>query len=185
MSTSIRKTVMVAIKSIESDRMGQLVIAAQSNEYNATGNYVMNAQQEQFLLQRVGIPSRLALKHIVALSNGTCKLQFVAQFNEGGKAWDNGKEGANRKEGIYKKDWTQFSGFTIELGFASKQMIAELAFKHALEHSQVFAAPVAAISNNGGGNQPDAPKDAPVDTANDGPKDDAPGANPTPEVPAV
>lgn len=157
MSTSVKRNLSVAIKSIEQDRMGQLVVVAQPNEFNPTGNYVMNSAQERFLLDRVGIPSRLALKHIVSMSNGTSKLAYTAQFNKAGGEFTR-KDGTT---GTYTKDWTQFSGFGVELGFASKALVAELSFKHALEHANVFAQAPAVAANNGSGNQTPDPKDTP------------------------
>lgn len=142
MKTATKKVITLSIKEIGADRYNQLVISAQPNEHNATGNYVMNAQQEAFLLQRAGVPNRLALKHLVALSNGSCKLSYTAQFCKAGEAWDNNKEGAAHKSGTYTKDWTQFGAYNVELGFAALQLVSEWSFKMGGVAAPVIAAPV-------------------------------------------
>lgn len=125
MSTSKTKTVSVSIKDIQFNRTGELVIIGLPNEFNEKGSYVMNAAQEQRLLQRVGLQSAVALKHLISLSNGTSKLSYVASYNKAGEAWDNGKEGTARKSSTFEKDWIGFNNHEIELGFAAKMKIAD------------------------------------------------------------
>lgn len=143
MSTSKQVTKTIAVREISQDRYNQLVIVAQPNEYNATGNYVMNAQQEAFLLQKAGIPNRLGLKHLVAMSNNSTKLEFTAQFNKKGETWESKDK---TRTGTYEKDWTQFSNFQIKLGFAAQAILADLALQGKLASVQspaTSSAPVA------------------------------------------
>lgn len=134
------KTIAIAIKSIEFTNAGELVLVAQPNELNPKGSYVMNAAQEQRLLKRVGIPDAIALKHLIALSNGTSKLSMDVTVMKAGEAWDNGKGGASRKSGIVGeknggKDWTRIENHEITLGFAAQMKVAEIALQSAFSNS--------------------------------------------------
>lgn len=130
------KKVAIAIKSIEFTKNGELVIVAQPNELNPKGSYVMNVAQEQRLLQRCGVPTVDALKHLIALSNGTSKLTYDHTFMKAGEAWDNGKTGADRRSGIVGeksdgKDWNQTNNHEITLGFAAQMKVTEIALNAA------------------------------------------------------
>lgn len=133
MNTSKTQAVVIGIKSVEFDNNGQLVLVGQPNDFNPKGSYVMNAAQEQRLLKRCGLVSANTLKDLVAVSNGTSKLSYVASFNKAGEAWDNGKEGAARKSGTYTKDWTGFSNHEIDLGFIAKQKMADAALQFEMQ----------------------------------------------------
>lgn len=124
-----QKEVTLKIKSIENDRNGRLVIVTESHpEYNAKGAFVMKTEaQEQRILNRVGINSVFALKHIIEMSNGTSKLSFLAEPYKAGDVWDNGLEGAARKSGIHEKDGVRINNESIELGMLAKLKLGEAA----------------------------------------------------------
>lgn len=123
------KTIIANVKSIETDRYGDLIVVCNPTEANPKGSFRLNAVREQRLLQRVGIPNRLVLKHVVALSNGTTKMQFTAIQRKAGDVWTNGREGKDLKTGSYTKDFVETNDYELQLGFLAKQKIAEVALQ--------------------------------------------------------
>lgn len=136
------KTIIANVKSIETDRFGDLIVVCNPTEANPKGSFRLNAIREQRLLQRVGIPNRLVLKHVVALSNGTTKLQFTAIQRKAGDVWTNGREGKDLKTGSYTKDFVETNDYELQLGFIAKQKIAEVALQ-TMFSSQFEARPAA------------------------------------------
>ena len=135
------ETVVVRIKSIEFDNLGQMVIVAQPNEHNPKGTYVINAAMERRLLQRCNVPDAALLKDLVDLSNGSATLNYTAKKCVAGEAWTNERNGTS---GVYTKDWTQFSNHEVNLSFAAKMKLTELR----AQFSFANAAPRTAVTVN-------------------------------------
>lgn len=134
---------LLAIKSIESNNQGELIIIAQPHALQPTGVFKVHPVQEQRLLRRLGLTNRAQLKHLVAMTNGTSKMAVTLVECKAGDVWEQtNKLGEVVKTGTYEKDWTRADINELELGFAAKQMIAAEAVKSIFADMSNYGAPV-------------------------------------------
>ena len=130
------KTLSFPINDVQLTAEGNLVIITTPSKDNAKGVFVMNAAQTARICQRIGIPSALAVKHIISLSNGTSKLTIQSEDVKAGEAWINPKTG---ETGTYTKDWTKLSNHEVKLGLSAQMKVAEFALQAAFANPMAFA----------------------------------------------
>lgn len=129
------KTVNQSIIDVQLTNEGNLVLICAPSALNAKGAYVMNAAQTARILQRAGIPNVYALKHLVAITNGTTKMSMEVEECKAGDAWVNAK---NNTSGTYEKDWTKLSNHGIELGWVAKQKLVDASLAGAFNNANNF-----------------------------------------------
>lgn len=130
------KTLSFPINDVQLTQEGNLVIITTPSKDNTKGVFVMNAAQTARICQRVGIPSALAVKHIIGLSNGTSKLTIQSEDVKAGEAWTNSKTG---ETGTYTKDWTKLSNHEVKLGVVAQMKVAEFSLQAAFANPMAFA----------------------------------------------
>lgn len=125
------ETIRLKIKELQINRDGNLVVITDAHKSNPKGAFVMSEAQTASICRRAGVPNVYALKHVEALSNGTSKLEFTAELCKAGDTYTK----ADGSTGVYgDKDWTKYSGHTIQLGFASKMKLAEISLTAAFSN---------------------------------------------------
>lgn len=136
------KTIKLAVTgmSILADGGAAILTKVGPNNPSANGVHVMNAGQLSRLSTRVlGFDSPIALKHAIAVSNGSAILSIQCEDVKAGDVWENKR---TDETGVHTKDYTKYSNHEIELGFAASMKMLEFAAIAGLNNAATFVPPV-------------------------------------------
>lgn len=151
------KTIKLAVTgmSLLADGGAAILTKVGPSNPSANGVHVMNAGQLSRLSTRVlGFDSPIALKHAIAISNGSATLSIDCTEIKAGDTWENKRTGetgihkGSTKPGHEGEPYTQYSNHEIELGFAASMKMLEITAVAGLNNAATIVAPARKPANN-------------------------------------
>lgn len=134
--------VQVLSLNINSDGSGALITKPSKENPSPNGVHVLRQGQVARLAQRaLGVANPIALKHTIAMSNGSTYLVLDCEDVKAGDVFVRKNPDGTETEDKYTKDWTKTSNEELELGAVASAKIAEISLGAAFSNPMMFAAP--------------------------------------------
>lgn len=134
--------VQVLSLQINQDGSGALITKQGKDNPSPNGVHVLRANQIARLSQRaLGMANPIALKHTIAMSQGSTFLVLDAEDVKAGDVFTRKNADGTESEDKYTKDWTKTSNEELELGAVASGKIAEIALSSMFASQPQYIAP--------------------------------------------